>query len=39
MAPECSPSALGWPAGDLDELLERFDLAQLPRQPWIFFPD
>ncbi len=31
--------SLGWPAGDLDELLERFDPAQLPRQPWIFFPD
>ncbi|BBZ09277.1 glutamyl-Q tRNA(Asp) synthetase [Mycolicibacterium doricum] len=31
--------SLGWPAGDLDELLSRFDPARLPRQPWIFSPD
>ena len=28
--------SLGWPAGDLDELLGRFDPAGLPRQPWIY---
>ena len=31
--------SLGWPASDLDQLLARFDPAQLPRQPWIYRPD
>ena len=30
--------SLGWPATDLTELLERFDPARLPRQPWIYQP-
>lgn len=28
--------SLGWPAADMAELLERFDPALLPRQPWIY---
>jgi glutamyl-tRNA synthetase len=32
-------ASLGWPARDLDELLERFDPARLPRHPWIYIPD
>jgi glutamyl-tRNA synthetase len=28
--------SLGWPADDMAGLLERFDPARLPRQPWIF---
>ncbi len=28
--------SLGWPARDMDELLARFDPAQLPRHPWIY---
>ena len=30
--------SLGWPASDMDELLERFDPARLPRHPWIYVP-
>jgi glutamyl-tRNA synthetase len=30
--------SLGWPAADLTELLEYFDPARLPRQPWIYQP-
>ena len=30
--------SLGWPSSDLDELLARFDPAQLPRHPWIYRP-
>lgn len=30
--------SLGWPATDMTELLERFDPALLPRQPWIYQP-
>ena len=30
--------SLGWPAADMDELLERFDPARLPRHPWIYVP-
>lgn len=29
-------ASLGWPAGDIDDMLRRFDPAQLPRQPWIY---
>lgn len=29
-------ASLGWPGTDLGELLERFDPALLPRQPWIY---
>jgi glutamyl-tRNA synthetase len=32
-------ASLGWPAADLDELLDRFDPARLPRHPWIYVPD
>ena len=28
--------SLGWPAADLDELLTKFDTADLPRQPWTY---
>jgi glutamyl-tRNA synthetase len=28
--------SLGWPADDMAGLLEQFDPARLPRQPWIF---
>jgi glutamyl-tRNA synthetase len=31
-------TSLGWPSADLTELLERFDPAALPRQPWIYQP-
>ena len=31
--------SLGWPASDMDELLERFDPARLPRHPWIYRSD
>ena len=30
--------SLGWPASDMDELLERFDPAQLPHHPWVYEP-
>jgi len=30
--------SLGLPAGDLGELLDRFDPARLPRTPWVFRP-
>jgi glutamyl-tRNA synthetase len=30
--------SLGWPAADLTELLDCFDPARLPRQPWIYQP-
>lgn len=30
--------SLGWPAADMAELLERFDPALLPRQPWTYQP-
>ena len=30
--------SLGWPTTDMTELLERFDPALLPRQPWIYQP-
>jgi glutamyl-tRNA synthetase len=30
--------SLGWPATDLNELLQRFDPATLPRQPWVYRP-
>lgn len=30
--------SLGWPADDMAGLLERFDPARLPRQPWIYRP-
>ncbi len=30
--------SLSWPAADINELLERFDPAGLPRQPWIYRP-
>ncbi|MBV8967353.1 MAG: tRNA glutamyl-Q(34) synthetase GluQRS [Mycobacteriaceae bacterium] len=29
-------ASLGWPSGSLGELLERFDAARLPREPWIY---
>ncbi|KUI35204.1 glutamyl-Q tRNA(Asp) ligase [Mycobacterium sp. IS-1496] len=32
-------ASLGWPAHTLDELLDRFDPARLPRHPWIYVPD
>lgn len=32
-------ASLGWPAHDIDELLDRFDPAGLPRHPWIYVPD
>jgi len=28
--------SLGWPSGDINHLLGRFDPAGLPRQPWIY---
>ncbi|MCW1957687.1 MAG: tRNA glutamyl-Q(34) synthetase GluQRS [Mycobacterium sp.] len=28
--------SLGWPAADMAELLDRFDPAALPREPWIY---
>ena len=28
--------SLGWPSSDMDELLERFDPATLPRTPWVY---
>jgi glutamyl-tRNA synthetase len=31
--------SLGWPASDVDDLLARFDPAQLPREPWIYRPN
>lgn len=31
--------SLGWPAHSLDELLDRFDPARLPRTPWIYRPE
>ena len=30
--------SLGWPAADMADLLERFDPAGLPREPWIYQP-
>ncbi|WP_059014104.1 tRNA glutamyl-Q(34) synthetase GluQRS [Mycobacterium sp. M26] len=30
--------SLGWPSADLGTLLERFDPAVLPREPWIYQP-
>ena len=30
--------SLGWPAADIAGLLERFDPAQLPREPWTYQP-
>ncbi len=33
---ELITESLGWPAADIAELLERFDPAMLPRQPWIY---
>lgn len=30
--------SLGWPASDIAGLLNRFDPAQLPREPWIYEP-
>ena len=30
--------SLGWQASDMDELLERFDPAQLPHHPWVYEP-
>lgn len=30
--------SLGWPATDIVDLLDRFDPAQLPRQPWTYQP-
>lgn len=32
-------ASLGWPATTLDELLDRFDPARLPRRPWVYQPD
>jgi glutamyl-tRNA synthetase len=32
-------ASLGWPATGMDELLDRFDPAQLPRHPWIYAPE
>jgi glutamyl-tRNA synthetase len=29
-------ASLGWPSENLDQLLARFDPAQLPREPWIY---
>ena len=29
-------TSLGWPALDLDGMLDRFDPARLPRHPWVF---
>jgi len=31
--------SLGWPATDIAGLLDRFDPAQLPREPWAYQPD
>ena len=30
--------SLGWPAADMADLLERFDPAGLPREPWVYQP-
>jgi glutamyl-tRNA synthetase len=30
--------SLGWPAPDMAGLLERFDSARLPREPWVYQP-
>lgn len=30
--------SLGWPATDMAGLLERFDPARLPREPWVYQP-
>ncbi len=30
--------SLGWPAADIAGLLDRFDPAQLPREPWTYQP-
>lgn len=32
-------ASLGWPATSLAELVDRFDPAALPRDPWIYLPD
>jgi glutamyl-tRNA synthetase len=32
-------ASLGWPATDVNGMLERFDPAQLPRHPWIYQPN
>jgi glutamyl-tRNA synthetase len=32
-------ASLGWPAHDLEQLLDRFDPDRLPRHPWIYVPD
>lgn len=32
-------ASLGWRAATLDELLDRFDPARLPRRPWVYQPD
>lgn len=31
-------TSLGWPSADLTELLDRFEPAALPREPWIYQP-
>jgi glutamyl-tRNA synthetase len=31
-------ASLGWPASDVNGMLERFDPAELPRHPWIYRP-
>ncbi|OBA85711.1 tRNA glutamyl-Q synthetase [Mycobacteriaceae bacterium 1482268.1] len=30
--------SLGWPAATVDDMLEQFDPAKLPREPWIYSP-
>lgn len=30
--------SLGWPASDITDLLQRFDPARLPREPWVYQP-
>jgi glutamyl-tRNA synthetase len=32
-------ASLGWPATDMAELLELFDPALLPREPWVYRPE
>lgn len=31
-------ASLGWPATEMTELLRQFDLAGLPREPWVYRP-